>query len=255
MADMEVERFLLPQSGRNLRDFGGYRTQGGRQVRRRKIFRSGALSALQPSEQSVIAAYGIQCICDLRTTAERQRDPIREFGSCPLRIERDYQFSAGDLARLSDASRSANDNRLYMTKAYRKLPLEQAPGLYTLLECLAVGRTPLIVMCAGGKDRTGAAAAILLSLLGVDFEVVVQDYLLSNLVRRQSAFIGALALAGRSEQSAAMEPFLWVERPYLEAMFDEIEERFGGLLPYATEVVGASADMLSDMQERLFDAR
>ncbi len=34
--------------------------------------------------------------------------------------------------------------------------------------------------CTGGKDRTGLAAMLILSALGVDEETVVKDYLLTN---------------------------------------------------------------------------
>lgn len=39
--------------------------------------------------------------------------------------------------------------------------------------------TPLLFHCSAGKDRTGIAAALLLGALGVDREVIMEDYMLS----------------------------------------------------------------------------
>lgn len=39
---------------------------------------------------------------------------------------------------------------------------------------------PLMFHCSAGKDRTGMAAALVLSSLGVDEETILDDYLLSN---------------------------------------------------------------------------
>ena len=48
------------------------------------------------------------------------------------------------------------------------------------LESVAEGKVPIIFHCASGKDRTGAAAILLLLALGVDEETVMEDFLLTN---------------------------------------------------------------------------
>jgi len=45
---------------------------------------------------------------------------------------------------------------------------------------LLAGHAPLAFNCAAGKDRTGVAAALLLTALGVPRETVIADYLLTN---------------------------------------------------------------------------
>ena len=45
---------------------------------------------------------------------------------------------------------------------------------------MAQGRLPILYNCSAGKDRTGLASALLLTLLGVDEATIEQDYMLSN---------------------------------------------------------------------------
>ena len=45
---------------------------------------------------------------------------------------------------------------------------------------LLADNVPLAFNCSAGKDRTGVAAALILTALGVSRETVIQDYLLSN---------------------------------------------------------------------------
>jgi protein-tyrosine phosphatase len=49
-----------------------------------------------------------------------------------------------------------------------------------LLNRLAVANTPRVFHCTAGKDRTGWAAALLHTIVGVDQATVLADYLLTN---------------------------------------------------------------------------
>src|SRR3546814_3485489 len=61
------------------------------------------------------------------------------------------------------------------------LPISGAPDTYApeykaMFRALVDGRTPLIVHCTAGKDRTGVAVALILYTLGVPREIIVQDF-------------------------------------------------------------------------------
>jgi protein tyrosine/serine phosphatase len=63
------------------------------------------------------------------------------------------------------------------TRAYASI-LENAPPSYKtiLLHLANEPEKPLIVHCTAGKDRTGVICALVLSLCGVDDEVVAKEY-------------------------------------------------------------------------------
>ena len=59
--------------------------------------------------------------------------------------------------------------------------LERTETLTAIITQLAgVGNLPAVFHCTAGKDRTGMVAALVLSLVGVDDEVIVEDYTLTD---------------------------------------------------------------------------
>lgn len=66
-------------------------------------------------------------------------------------------------------------------------PDHPAPPFRTILAQLATPETPspLLVHCTAGKDRTGIICALILSLCGVDDEVVAHEYSLTDIGLRE----------------------------------------------------------------------
>ena len=54
-----------------------------------------------------------------------------------------------------------------------------------MTELAAPALRPAVFHCTAGKDRTGLAAALLLSVLGVDRELILDDYELTNITRSE----------------------------------------------------------------------
>lgn len=60
------------------------------------------------------------------------------------------------------------------------LELPSAGYLVAAVEAIAAGEGPVLVHCAAGKDRTGVTIALVLSLLGVEREAIVRDYVVTG---------------------------------------------------------------------------
>ena len=102
-------------------------------------------------------------------------------------------------------------------------------------------KLPALFHCTTGKDRTGWAAASLLTLLGVPKEQVFEDYLRSNdniLPAYKHAIDPFVEAGGDPEISSAI---LGVKREYLEAAFDEMETKYGTIEAYFSEALGIDA--------------
>ena len=67
-------RFIQIDGGHNFRDLGGYRTAGGRTVRRGVFYRSASMASLTPQGMVQLQALRIGSIVDLRSTQERRAD-------------------------------------------------------------------------------------------------------------------------------------------------------------------------------------
>jgi protein-tyrosine phosphatase len=100
---------------------------------------------------------------------------------------------------------------------------------------------PALFHCTTGKDRTGWAAASLLSLLGVSEEEVMREYLLTNeqLVPRLQPVLDQFKAAGGDPE--LLMPVVGVRREYLDAAFDEMHTRFGSLEGYFADGLGIDA--------------
>jgi protein-tyrosine phosphatase len=99
-------------------------------------------------------------------------------------------------------------------------------------------RLPALFHCTTGKDRTGWAAAALLTLLGVPKDIVMEDYLRSNdyiIPMYQEVIDGFVAAGGDESIPLAI---LGVKKEYLDAAFDEMQTNHGTIEKYFSEGLG-----------------
>ncbi|NJL12698.1 MAG: tyrosine-protein phosphatase [Microscillaceae bacterium] len=137
-----------------------------------------------------------------------------------------------------------------MIKANRELATRYAPvyaDFFSLL--LEEKNLPLLFHCTAGKDRTGFAAALLLSALGVCRDWIYADYLASNYFRREEniRIIRKARLVGIP--SHLITPVMEVRAEYLEAAFEEIEKEYENVENYLHQVMGLNAEKIQRLRE------
>jgi protein-tyrosine phosphatase len=237
-------RVLPLEGGQNFRDLGGYATRDGRRVRWGQLYRSADISTLTASDFAYLRGLGVRVICDLRSTPERAED-----GDLRARLggidywTRDHAMSLGDLPQLIRRGQVTRaDTSRIVLDVYRTLPYEQADSYREMFRKLLAGDTPLTFNCTGGKDRTGVAAALILSLLGVPRATILQDFTLSDKLmdyRRRAAQKASGNLSPVfSLAPDVLEPLLVSDAAYLQAMFAAIEAKHGSVEGYARDVLG-----------------
>jgi hypothetical protein len=79
---------------------------------------------------------------------------------------------------------------------------------------------PVIFHCSAGKDRTGIAAALFYSALGVPRETIIADYMLSAQYVKEK-YTPVVNVLG-----AQLEPLVSVKREYIESTFKYIDDTF-----------------------------
>jgi len=238
----------------NLRDLGGYRTSDGATVANGLAYRSNQLSGIPQDDMDKLAQLGLKNAFDLRTATERERRPEElppDVNYVVLDVLRDSpQAGPAQLERLMQDPAEANaalgggQVEASFRESYREfISLSSARAEFRNL-FLALGdrnQLPGLFHCTTGKDRTGWAAAALLSLLGVPREVVMEDYLRSNdyiLPAYQHAIDAFVEAGGEAEIPAAI---LGVKREYLESAFLEMETQHGSIENYFSEGLGIDA--------------
>lgn len=249
------ERFIVLEGGRNFRDVGGYRTADGRSVKWGVLYRSGSLAHLTSKGISDFDKLSVTSIIDLRTTEERHRDPSNwQAASSHGYWSRDYSMGAGPLpASLGDPAKMTGEAaRTMMAGSYRSLAQQQAPSYRELFARLtAPSRGPVVVNCSAGKDRTGVATALVLTALGVPYETIRQDYLLSNgaygmdtLKRDLSSPMAALA----PDAAAALAG---VDGSYIDATFDALRTQYGSVENFMARELGVGPRQIAILKARM----
>ncbi|CAO2649113.1 Nn.00g100620.m01.CDS01 [Neocucurbitaria sp. VM-36] len=105
---------------------------------------------------------------------------------------------------------------------------------------------PVLVHCTQGKDRTGLVVMLVLFLLGVEQEIIQQDYMLSQseLAPEKEERIKEIQSIGLSEKFAIC-PLDVVSSVHLH-----LQEEYGGVERYL-EKIGISRDTVNFMKQKL----
>ena len=236
-------RVLPLEGGRNFRDLGGYATEEGRHVRWGVLFRSGSLAGLTPADWNHLAVRGVRALCDLRSTAERQSEPVLLADIPSVSYwSRDYTTNFAELRGMLRTPFTTGDAaRQAMISGYRELPFEQAVGFRQLFASLKAGHIPLIFNCSAGKDRAGTAAALILRALGVPRVTVVEDFVLTNEVLDLQKI-----LLQRPGTSLAKHPpevvgaITRADPDYIQTALDSIDERHGSIAGFLRDELDVS---------------
>jgi protein-tyrosine phosphatase len=234
-------RVLPLQGASNFRDLGGYVGHQGRPLRWRQLFRSDHLAHLTPQDHAVLQDIGVTRSLDFRGESERTAASYRLPGATvhPLTIEPAVVQRMQDLQQMREPLNAVRMQEL-MRELYRGLVQDHAHRFAELFEHLLQADGPLLFHCTAGKDRTGLAAAFILSALGVSREDIERDYLLTNehfrpptRQRQGTTYAGE---RGLPDEALAV---LWrVERNFLDAALAAIDTDHGGMDRYLTQRLG-----------------
>jgi protein-tyrosine phosphatase len=268
-AALNEDRILPLQGGRNFRDLGGYQTTSGRKVKWGVLYRSGVMSGLTDQDHAYIKQLGIVQICDFRAIDERRSEPtnwqamgVHHYASV------DYDdIGTGDLRALFlKPDLNADHVRQAMMQLYVVMLDRFVPHYTDMFARLVQNKAPLAFNCSAGKDRTGIAAALILSALGVSRETILADYALSDkIVDFESVYSNAVATAKREPDKSKSHdfithlppeirsPLLKSDPTYLEAALHEIDKRFGSIEDYMEEQLGVSAAHRTILHDHYLD--
>jgi protein-tyrosine phosphatase len=231
----------------NLRDIGGYRTTDGQWVRMGVVYRSQALS-LSPADLAVVNTLGITADYDLRTTEEIAQSPdVVPAGASytNLNVMADISITPTLTSPASAAAYMEAIEQDFVTNATARA------AFGTLLTDIADSNGAVLYHCTAGKDRTGWATAVLLTLLGVPQSTVMQDYLLSNTYYFDSPGVQAELAGMPAAEAAVYAPLLEVQAPYLQAGFDQVTASYGSMYGYATRGLGLSPRTIAKLRHKL----
>ena len=231
----------------NLRDVGGYRTVDGQWVKMGSVYRSQAL-ALSTADLAVVNTLGLSNDYDLRTTTEiAQSADVVPAGATYTNLNVMADIS------ITPSLTSATAAEQYMQEIEQQFVTDaNARAQFgALLEGIAESKGAVVYHCTAGKDRTGWATAVLLTLLGVPQSTIMQDYLLSNTYYYDSPAVQGELAAMPAAESTVYAPLLQVQASYLQAGLDQVKTSYGSMYDYVVKGLGVSPQTIAKLRAKL----
>ena len=222
----------------NFRELGGYKTKDGRTVKKGLLYRSAALGSMNERELKALEKMGIRSILDFRSRLEEAA-----FPDPPVPGATNYHISA---------MRDNDGNDVDYSPSAILLAAAKEP-YQKMFELMLNEKTPLLFHCTQGKDRTGAAAILILLALGVDEETILDDYVLTNKYRRLLIDKAMKKHRILTKISKNAHTFMLihegVDRSFGEAAIRSIKERYPDYETFFRKEYGLTADDLARLRD------
>ena len=231
----------------NLRDIGGYRTSSGRTVRRGVVYRADGLHRIPPGGASAIGHLSWRTVIDLRTTAEVAGGAFQADGVEVINLP--ILRATWGVPEATDI-----DPVEFLSDHYLQMLAEGAAAIAASFAVLgSPARLPAVFHCSAGKDRTGVLAALVLSVLGVDDEVVAADYHLSaSAVERLVAWLNLTRPDLSEEMSRQPKALLSCPPEAMHRFLHALRARYGSVEGYLTGS-GVRADTVYGLRQVLLE--
>lgn len=243
----------------NFRAVAALPTRDGRRLRRGMIFRSGSFAGISALGVERLLALGVSRIIDLRNERERRAYGFGRVEQAGIEIVGlSHALELGELsAVLRDEAATPQDVVRTMEDVYRKLPFYFG-GIYRefFRACLTHDGS-IAVNCSAGKDRTGVAVALLLSVLGIPRDEIVDEYALTNGQVDRIRDNLRTRPHGRVHPRVSDEMLSALVRAdprYLAAMFEAVEKEAGSAEAFAVRAFGLDSGALAKLRNRYLDA-
>ena len=254
----------------NARELGGYQTRDGKTVRKGVLLRTGALTdASQEELDSLINDYNLTAIIDMRASYELAEDPepaVDGVAQYNFKIM-DEQMMARRAAAIQDVLTDPNvdtvkrmtaileaeviSDQMYVEFLQGETGKSGFRDFFRVLLETPEGNA-VLWHCTNGKDRTGVAAMLLLGVLNVDEEIIMEDFLLTNVFFEAEISAMRQKLGAYIQDEAMLEELMvtgkGVYAPYMQNAIDYIKENYGDIPGYVKAELGLTDADIAKLQ-------
>jgi len=210
--------------------------------------------------RKLVEEYHLAKVIDLRTAMERNQKPdvvpeTAEYVTNPIFDERVFGISHEKTEQRNlDEIEIPTLEDLYRMMLSEEMCLENFSRAVRLVMEHDFTTGSVLWHCTEGKDRCGLLAVFLLSALGVEREVILEDYLLTNETNVPKAEMVGKQLEALGKPEARIEAIkntFLAKESYLNAAYEVIEKQYGDMDGFLREGLGITEDMLAKFREKM----
>lgn len=233
-------RRLSLEGAYNTRDLGGIINKEGKRIKKGLLVRSDDFSTLSKKDLDYLSKYPVTTMIDFRSTAEAKNMANKFPSSVKNKVK--LPITAGNIAEIEKAVKNNNSAQLY-DKMYTAFVSDkniqnQYKEFFKIIQ--NPQKLPAFYNCSTGKDRTGLATALVLYSLNVDPKVIMEDYLASNAYT-------PIKYKKEIEKSPQTKDMVNVKSNYLEMSIKQIEQKYGTVEKYLTDVLKVDLNKMRDL--------
>ena len=261
----------------NARELGGYACEDGSVVKSGVFLRTAALAgATEEDIRRLKDDYHLSVVIDLRMTSEVAEAPDPEIdGVKNLHLgiideaaleQRRQSLTAEDMEGI-DPNNSLDrlklavklgviGDQMYVNFLCGDQGKESYARMFSELLDLPEGEA-LLFHCTQGKDRTGCAAMLILSALGVDEETILYDYVLTNTFNAQRIEAERQMLEGMGVEESEFDLYMTamdqVDPQYMVNALEWIKDNYGSVLGYITGELGVTEAQIEQLRDKYLE--
>lgn len=225
----------------NFRDLGGYRSSAtARNLRWGMLYRSAQIDSIDDCARRELRNMGIRTIIDLRSKEELNNYPQLQEGFNVVHIP----IATGSMDQVLQniqEGRIKGDTIYRMVEQMNRELISNYQKEFSQIFEILLSRDsyPAIIHCSSGKGRTGVLSALILASLGVNEDLIMEDYRLSNdyfNIPKVSKY--AYKLPVNSQE--AITTLFSAKEDFLNAAKGEAERLYGDINTYLEKALGLS---------------
>ena len=258
---------------RNTRDVGQVSTVDGCKVKKNILFRSGRIDKLPNKKiNEFLQTYNIKTIIDLRTQPEVRESKhftypeVVEYYHIPVLNKQFFGITHenNSMAKVVLSQKhkitECGSGAEYMISMYESIVFDKTSQHHfkTIFDILCQDDEGAVLFhCNGGKDRTGITTLFLYTLLGVDEEVILDEYAMSDVFNakynRSRELLMKILMPTSKRTKTLLVSMLYAKREYLEKTIAKIKEKYGSVLNFLYEEIKITKEMQERLKEKYLE--
>lgn len=258
------ERVLNLEKGVNFRELGGYKTTDGKTVKYHKILRSAGLADLSNNDLNYLKDYGLKIDVDFRSKQEVEKKPDKKpsgvrYVWAPVFQEDETKASEVQSdSYIPEIGGDPTNGYEHMIDVYRDVITGDSAKVayrkfFNQLLLNTGDHNVLLFHCSAGKDRTGMGAVFFLEALGIPFDTIKEDYLLTNKANKDyvNGLVDLLQNKGYNDPNVinSVRDLMTVHYNYLATALKTVDKMYGNMNNYIKNELKVSSSEITTLKK------